>query len=394
MKKVVFTLTLLVLSMSLFAQETSSLEDLRLFTRSALLKAEQESRKEGTDSLVMGNFHYDGYETPLGVLIFDLMAAEITKSSQVQIVGNPTALREEGKTWLVVEGTIHKIEAQIYMQIRVLSEGVPMAIVEKTMDYSPLAELLVTNEYDDYYYEEVLVEEDFFMEPNDDPYSAVEYIPGEAYELALLQGDVDWFYFTVTSEDFRDDVVMVEIFTTGDTDTYMTVYGPDDPDLYYGEADDYLDGNAGMIVPAGEPGTYWVAVSGYSETTNGYYQLDSRRESMAYADEFEPNNTRDSATILGQDDSQEHVFGRGDNLDIFVYTQESFGEVVFFTESQMDTYMDLYDEYGNYIASDDDGGKDSNARLQIDLNRGTYYLELRPYDEAANGSYLIVSETE
>ncbi len=393
MKRSILFTFILLSGLMLWAQESAVLEDLRLYSRTAILKGEQEARRLGAESVVMGTMLYEEMETPLGRLMTDLLTAGIANSSTLTQVMNPGRLHGEGKTWIVLDGVIHKVGEVIYMQLRILDgqDRTPLAVVEKTVDYYPLAELLVTDYYYDDYYEEPVVTEDYFMEPNDSPYDSVEYYPGDYYELALTRGDADWFHFTVDEDMFTSEAVMVEIYTTGDTDTYMTVYGPDDPDLYYGESDDYMDSNAGMVLTLDEPGTYWVVVSGYSEDTSGYYYLESHMEAVEFADSYEPNNTRDRATPLDWSAEQEHAFDLGDNVDIFSFTLNSAKEVVIYTESQMDTYMDLYDEYGNYITSDDDGGKDSNARLEVDLGRGTYYVEVRPYDDSGYGSYKLIA---
>ena len=392
MKRILILSLIFFTAIGLFAQESASLEELRLFTRTAILKAEQQARIKDTDSVVLGHFLYESGQTPLGRLVNDLLTAGLTNSSSLNIIMNPGLLRDEGVSWLTIEGVVHKVDDVIYMQLKILDglTSSPLAVVEKTMNYAPMAELLTLDSYDDYYYGDSLVEEDYFMEPNDDPYNSVEYILRDSYELALTRGDADWFYFEVAPEDISDDALMVEIYTTGDTDTFMTVYGPDDPDLYYGESDDYMDSNAGMVLTIDQAGTYWVAVTGYSEDISGYYYLESEASPVAFADEYEPDNTRDRATVIEAGAEQEHAFGTGDNLDVFRFTLDSSSEVVIYTESHLDTYMDLYDEYGNYISSDDDGGKDSNARLEIDLNRGTYYLEVRPYDEGTAGSYTLI----
>ncbi len=391
MRKLCILSILLVTGLGLFAQESASLEELRLFSRSAILKAEQQARIKDADSVVLGDFLYEGMTTPLGRLMADLLTAGLTNSSTLNVIMNPGLLRSEGTNWLTIQGVVHKVDDVIYMQLKVL-DGLtsnPLAVVEKTTNYGPMAELLTVESYDDYY-DTPMVSEDYFMEPNDDPYSSVEYTLEDNYELALTRGDADWFYFNVTEDEITDDALMVEIYTTGDTDTLMTVYGPDDSDLYMGESDDYIDSNAGMVLTITEPGTYWVVVSGYSDDTSGYYHLVSETSPVAFADEYEPNNTHDNATPLSVGDEQDHAFAAGDSLDVFQFTLDSSEEVVLYTESNMDTYMDLYDEFGNYVASDDDGGKDSNARLQVDLNRGTYFLEVRPYDEGTSGSYRLI----
>ena len=149
-----------------------------------------------------------------------------------------------------------------------------------------------------------------------------------------------------------------------------------------------------MSVTVNEAGTYWIHVYGYSEDISGYYYLESFGDAVEYADQFEPNNTWEQSTDIDWNLEQEHAFAMGDNKDVFVFELDRTTEVVFYTQSDMDTYMDIYDENGEYITGDDDGGKDSNARIETDLDRGLYYLEVMPYEENVSGNYSLSAKKE
>lgn len=395
MKKLILLSALFAIATSLFAQDSENLNEIRLFTDTAVLKAEQEARKLDIDSVVLGDILFEYSETALGRLMSDLLVAGITNDSNLSIMMNPSY--NDGGNWLILEGVIHQVESVVYMQLKVL-EGqsrTPLAVLEKTMNFSPLSSMLYVDSYDDdYYYDTPVVQEDYFMEPNDNSHSSVPYTLGDSFELALTRNDNDWFSFELEEDLFTDDAVMVEIYTTGDTDTYMRVYGPDDPNRLYNEVDDYYDSNAGMTITVEEPGIYWVEVSGYSDDTNGYYYLESTVEAVGFADEYEPNNTQENATPIDWDNEQTHSFAIGDGVDIFRLDLNQSAEVTIHTEGFLDTYFDLYDEYGDYISSDDDGGKDANARIEIDLDRGVYFLEVKLYDETGSGEYQIIANQE
>ena len=42
------------------------------------------------------------------------------------------------------------------------------------------------------------------------------------------------------------------------------------------------------------------------------------------------------------------------------------------------------------VASDDDGGAGSNPLVSVDLQPGTYYVQVRHFSEDATGSYRIL----
>jgi serine protease Do len=66
------------------------------------------------------------------------------------------------------------------------------------------------------------------------------------------------------------------------------------------------------------------------------------------------------------------------------------GYVIVETSGSTDTYLEAYDASNNLIDENDDGGEDTNARLDIFVEEGrTYLFKLRGYDEDTSGSYRI-----
>ena len=60
------------------------------------------------------------------------------------------------------------------------------------------------------------------------------------------------------------------------------------------------------------------------------------------------------------------------------------------TSGSLDTYLEAYDASDNRISSDDDGGEDGNARLELFVEAGKAYLfKLRGYDSGQSGQYRI-----
>lgn len=393
MKRILILLFLITLLAGVFPQSTDTLDELRLFVKSALIKAEQEARRSGAETLVWAGLFYNDREPLLGNLMGDLLLAEVTNRSPLNWGGTQFE-PSDVDPGVVISGVAHVVESLVYMQLIVTggTGDVPAAVVEKTMEYASLGDLLSYN-FDDKSYGDALTE-DYFLEPNDRIEDSIPFDVGDSIEMALTPGDKDWFYFELDESYFEEDAFMVEIYTTGATDTYMEVYGPDNTGTFYGESDDYYDSNAGMVLTMDAPGIYWVLIRGYSEDVSGYYYLESFGEPVAFADSYEPDNTWEQATEVTWDEEQVHAFSYGDKMDAYFFEMESPGDVVLITKGDLDTYMDLYDEMGNYIVGDDDGGKDANARIEMDLPRGLYYLEVRPYEEGSDGEYVFSAHRE
>ena len=71
------------------------------------------------------------------------------------------------------------------------------------------------------------------------------------------------------------------------------------------------------------------------------------------------------------------------------------GLIIVETSGEMDTYLEAYDAYRNYISEDDDGGDYYNARIEVFAEAGKNYLfKLRFYDSDESGSYRIRADFE
>jgi hypothetical protein len=63
--------------------------------------------------------------------------------------------------------------------------------------------------------------------------------------------------------------------------------------------------------------------------------------------------------------------------------------------SDLDTYLELYDAAETLIDEDDDGGQSLDARLEVQLAAGRYYLKAWQVDPeiAGDGSYELAVDT-
>ena len=60
----------------------------------------------------------------------------------------------------------------------------------------------------------------------------------------------------------------------------------------------------------------------------------------------------------------------------------------------LDTYLELFDEQGNVLDTDDDGGGGTNARLTTMVDPGTYYVVAKPFVSKGyvTGSYTLTAQ--
>ena len=71
------------------------------------------------------------------------------------------------------------------------------------------------------------------------------------------------------------------------------------------------------------------------------------------------------------------------------------GIVVVETSGDLDTILEVYDDSKNSINSNDDGGEDVNARLELVVEAGkTYLFMLTGYDDSEMGPYRIMASFE
>lgn len=217
--------------------------------------------------------------------------------------------------------------------------------------------------------------------------------PGESVSghTIMPEGDEDWFLVEV--EDLEGGGFM-SVYTRGTTDTYMEVYGPDDPYMLLVENDDSEDNNPRVAFSVENGQKYWVKVRGYDGSTTGSYLIVAEIETYG-EDPAEPNNSMEEASPLAVDEewSSSLIIPVGDVDWYAIEIPASAGENLLLTVEtggEIDTYMDLYDENEALLMSDDDGGDETNARISMLIDRpGRYYARVVHFDDSGAGPYRI-----
>jgi hypothetical protein len=185
-------------------------------------------------------------------------------------------------------------------------------------------------------------------------------------------GDHDWLVIEPTNA----SGLVIE--TTGDMDTYMSLYDADTREEL--SSNDDSDGSNATIRYFVRPGKkYMVEVRGYSDDTTGNYGFRAYAEEMGEPTPYE----------MGDINSSRYVMQRlGGGHDLFLLTPATDGTMVMETTGSIDLLMELYDaETYEMLTSDDDSGYDNNSRIVHEVQRGRSYIaRVRGYSEA-EGEY-------
>ncbi len=207
-------------------------------------------------------------------------------------------------------------------------------------------------------------------------------------------GDRDWYVLEPVGFEGK---MIIEIYTTGETDTYIEAYGPEDPTVLLEENDDNVDSNAMVRILAESGQTVWISVRGYDETVSGYYDLHIE-SAMFDGDPYEPDDAIEQANRLnlGGDPVSSYILPATDEDWYFIDITQVPGDNTILsieTFGALDTFLDLYDEDGIQILSNDDSGEDDNARVDMFLETpGRFYVKVTHYDGTDQGEYAIAAD--
>ena len=186
-------------------------------------------------------------------------------------------------------------------------------------------------------------------------------------------GDVDTWRFEAAS------AASAVVETTGSTDTFGSLEDG------MGRASTNDDGGANenfRIASHLEPGTYFVRVSGFGDTTGDYALHVDLHQGADVGD------TRGAAAALGIDEAQNSAIGPAGDVDYWRINVPSPGTLVVESEGDTDTLGTLEDALGGTLAQDDDGGSRRNFRIERQVAPGVYFIRVRGYG-TANGAYTL-----
>jgi hypothetical protein len=173
------------------------------------------------------------------------------------------------------------------------------------------------------------------------------------------------------------------------SDANLTLY---DADGNYLAEKYYYDGSTSGPLQYAGVGTFYVGVSGWetgsytlAATAEPYSDVPGGPETDAEISAGETIN--DAIEVAGDQDWFRIEMVEGESYR-FILRGESggFGTLA-------DPFLELYDAEGNMIASDDDGGQGTNARLDHTvMETGTYFVAAEGYIDSV-GTYELVART-
>ncbi len=216
-----------------------------------------------------------------------------------------------------------------------------------------------------------------------------------------MEGDNDWYLVQVTGVPPNlDGIPALNIYTTGNTDTYIEVYGPDNWSTYLSDDDDGGEStNARVSFAVENNQDYWIMVRGFASSATGPYDLHVET-TLIEPDPYEPNDGREAAVRvdLAMADALASIRPAGDadwyEVEVFAAIDPTSTDQRFVVETfgSIDTVMSVFDRNGNELGYNDDGGEGSNARVMIAPDvAGPIYVEVRGYGDWVEGDYILTA---
>lgn len=396
MKRVPIPVLVLLVSLTtVSAQQTSPLPDpvTSIAGEAANLVIDNLPRQTGDPpSVVVQEFWFDGRVTPLGTLFIETISNQLVEQGGRRISVLAGEYASDAPPDYRLRGTIYEAGSDIYVTVQLIRAGdasimggfersFPMSAPLRSLLWSPGGPAAGSDHF----------EPDSIDNPSTLPID----IPVTGRTITP-EGDEDWF---LLDYELIEGMALVEIHTTGPTDTWLTVFGPDDPYRQVTENDDYEDHNARVSFSVGPGESFWVRVTGFDDTVTGPYGIEAGM-AMYGEDPNEPDNVMEDANRLEIDGEPfpAMIMPAGD-VDWYAIDVPSMeGDIallVIETTGDQDTWIEFFDASGEYLAEDDDGSGTGNARLQYTLTEpGRYYAMVRHYDEFGTGPYDVFARLE
>ena len=190
-------------------------------------------------------------------------------------------------------------------------------------------------------------------------------------------GEVDQYRFDVAS--FSE----VTIETSGSSDTFITLFGPNNATDQIAQNDDGGDKLNSKITLNLSAGKYYVSVRLFSPEATGSYSIKVSSKSNSgnsSLPELIVDAVATSAAISAKNESDVYRFS---------VTRRAFHTIE--TTGSTDTFLSLFgpDDETLLIEQNDDGGARFNSRIRRILAAGEYYARVRHYSPDGTGAYSI-----
>ena len=180
---------------------------------------------------------------------------------------------------------------------------------------------------------------------------------------------VDLYQFTLPA-----GAVVAAFMTSGDVDSFLSL--TDTSGNVLRTDDNSYGDNGSLIVQYLPAGTYQLAARAAGSTAGGYYEVDVRNVQGPRPSFCLPKGgittTAPITASLGISACQ---YPDGTFADVYQMNVASAVTIdLRLNSSDFDACLVLLDAKGNLVAQDDDSGGGTNARLNLPLTAGTYYV--------------------
>ena len=198
-------------------------------------------------------------------------------------------------------------------------------------------------------------------------------------------GPVDFYEFTLPS-----DAVVAMILTSSELDGYLSLTDSSGT-LLRSDDDSYGFGDP-LIVQYLRAGTYRLAARAASGTQAGLYEVDVRSIFTPRPSFCAPRSTLAiGSSIAGSINLAGCQYPDATFADVYKFeVADSTTVDIKLNSAAFDAYLLLLDSKGNLVDQDDNSGGSTNARLNVLLPPGTYYVVAKPVsDYTAGGAYTL-----
>jgi hypothetical protein len=170
------------------------------------------------------------------------------------------------------------------------------------------------------------------------------------------------------------------IATSGTTDTFLTLFGPNSETTLVAADDDSGPGTLSLLVQDLVAGQYVVQVRHFSAASTGEYGVSAMSNNNPGPEELQV----DGPEVLGD-------IGRPAESDLYTFRVATAGEHIIETSGSIDTFLTLFGPNSdtNRIAEDDDSGPSTLSRIRGFLAVGTYFARVGHFSPTKTGAYGV-----
>jgi tyrosinase len=190
-------------------------------------------------------------------------------------------------------------------------------------------------------------------------------------------GERDWYRFMVPAAG------MFTAETTGPTDVFMSLFGPNSQtDLVASDDDSGQDTNARLVAQL-SAGAYFVQVRHFQPNGVGPYAIavsGGPSAPLPGLPEIQVNGPPAPGNIAAANES-----------DIYTFMVSAPASYAIETSGSTDVFMSLFGPNSQtaFVTQDDDSGPGANSRIVRTLLPGQYFVRIRHFDPRGVGAYAV-----